>query len=682
MKRDRLSADLAGGVVLLQMAMCGLMSSAVLAQWSEGPTDAGEILSQAQRVHETGGAPLDTIEGSLDADDADLYRIHICEPMAFSATTVGGSTVDTRLYLFALSGVGRAMSDDSMGTQQSTLGSAFIMELAPGDYYLAVSVKGRDPLDLAGDALWNDEPAGVERAPDGPGASNGVWSWGGGGAGGSYTITLSGAHLDACSVSDARAFGIDHEAMGSAALRAIPASDDPTGVHLIVDGIGSSGLDGVRMHLGESDGSLPGYFADPLLMEEGATVHESQFGVVNGVPDSLVCSFSGALIGGRIVGGANFDQIFAQRYRVDAFLDGVLVLSDDDVEDNGVSYAATARCKKRTSPDDCSYPANKARFANVVSFDDPTPVSLDGAPDVLADALCFCPADESEPVEFGPISEQVLLVTGIPFLEISDGGISAIGIPNVTGLGNTGLNAKGGVLAMIDIGSSGCDGVEIDLGSVSSFALDLTVDGTDPAPTNSFLHARTLGSFQGTPDSSLGEIHFAKGAAGDVAITVDFSALGSPTHRVQVFDNGVLLADFPGHTGPVGSASRWPNQIEKLGGQTECYAGGFVGGTIFQIDGQVFVGDELRVLAESGSSDSKSAIVLTGAGISGFTIESARLGDGCPADLDGDGDADSSDFFRYLDLFVSGSPDADLDGDGDRDADDFFQYLDFFAQGC
>lgn len=56
---------------------------------------------------------------------------------------------------------------------------------------------------------------------------------------------------------------------------------------------------------------------------------------------------------------------------------------------------------------------------------------------------------------------------------------------------------------------------------------------------------------------------------------------------------------------------------------------------------------------------------------------------GCAADLTGDGEADSDDFFAFLDAFAGGDLGVcDLDDDGDCDADDFFAYLDVFAVGC
>lgn len=55
----------------------------------------------------------------------------------------------------------------------------------------------------------------------------------------------------------------------------------------------------------------------------------------------------------------------------------------------------------------------------------------------------------------------------------------------------------------------------------------------------------------------------------------------------------------------------------------------------------------------------------------------------CPADLDGDNDADSDDFFAYLEAFAAGDTNTcDIDNDNDCDAEDFFTYLDRFAAGC
>ena len=48
-----------------------------------------------------------------------------------------------------------------------------------------------------------------------------------------------------------------------------------------------------------------------------------------------------------------------------------------------------------------------------------------------------------------------------------------------------------------------------------------------------------------------------------------------------------------------------------------------------------------------------------------------------------DGDADSDDFFFYLDTFVNGDLTVcDIDQDADCDTEDFFAYLDLFAAGC
>ena len=54
----------------------------------------------------------------------------------------------------------------------------------------------------------------------------------------------------------------------------------------------------------------------------------------------------------------------------------------------------------------------------------------------------------------------------------------------------------------------------------------------------------------------------------------------------------------------------------------------------------------------------------------------------CPADIDGDGDADVADFFAFVTAFATGDPAADLDGDGSIDVGDFFAFVAAFAVGC
>ena len=59
-----------------------------------------------------------------------------------------------------------------------------------------------------------------------------------------------------------------------------------------------------------------------------------------------------------------------------------------------------------------------------------------------------------------------------------------------------------------------------------------------------------------------------------------------------------------------------------------------------------------------------------------------QTGAACPADIDGDGDADVADFFAFILAFASGDPVADINGDGSIDVGDFFAFVAAFAVGC
>ena len=155
--------------------------------------DAGDLPGTAQPA--TGDGALARIRGQLTAGDADMYRIKLCTPNSFSATTTGGANIDTQLFLFTPTGLGIAANDDDpvTGLLQSRLSAAFTSLMQPGEALLAVSQFDNDPL-AGGQQLWLDQPTGTERAPDGPAAASAVDGWSGTtNTGGMYTITLSGA---------------------------------------------------------------------------------------------------------------------------------------------------------------------------------------------------------------------------------------------------------------------------------------------------------------------------------------------------------------------------------------------------------------------------------------------------------------------------------------------------------
>ncbi|MEZ5962983.1 MAG: hypothetical protein R3F56_03960 [Planctomycetota bacterium] len=177
-----------------------LGSTALAQTWTESG-DAGKLPGTAQVVALGSGA-LTQIDGNIDnssetggaQDDKDMYMIYITDTATFSATTTGGTTLDTQLFLFSLDGKGVSHNDDDPTTTglQSRVTGVFVP--APGCYLLAVSTYNRDPQS-GGGLIWANSPFNVERQPDGPNAGGAVDSWTSQttGSTGAYSIFLTGA---------------------------------------------------------------------------------------------------------------------------------------------------------------------------------------------------------------------------------------------------------------------------------------------------------------------------------------------------------------------------------------------------------------------------------------------------------------------------------------------------------
>lgn len=199
-------------ILVMAVGSCALAGP----EWPEGG-DAGSLPGSAQPISNGGGGVVTKIIGRLEGppgmphrgigDFQDMYRINIVDPMLFSASTSavngGSADFDSSLWLFNLDGTAilgnlEYFLDPSSSriTGQSTDGTG-AMIVTPGEYLLAISCTGSDPLGGPGfgpmfEFVLPDEVSG----PDGPGGlNNQIVGWSEGDQFGNYEIALHGVEF-------------------------------------------------------------------------------------------------------------------------------------------------------------------------------------------------------------------------------------------------------------------------------------------------------------------------------------------------------------------------------------------------------------------------------------------------------------------------------------------------------
>jgi hypothetical protein len=195
----------AGGIYRGDGIICGSLGASCARFGFTGDdstltTDVGNLPGAAALVNGY-GQRLTKIHGFLNTNDADMYKIRICDYPSFSASSVGGTSIDTILCLFDASGRGITLDDDTDATFQSLITSKFIT--ANQFAYLAVARYSYVPVDAGTQPIWSDSnPSGglfPEWAPNGPGAVNPIGGWtGSSNASGNYAVTLTGACFLGC----------------------------------------------------------------------------------------------------------------------------------------------------------------------------------------------------------------------------------------------------------------------------------------------------------------------------------------------------------------------------------------------------------------------------------------------------------------------------------------------------
>jgi hypothetical protein len=180
--------------ILPALASLALLSLAPAANAADEVGDAGDLPATAQDLT---GAAVESINGTFsEGTDIDMYRVCLDGGGSFSASTVGGTAVDTQLFLFDSSGRGVYSNDDeSEGVVQSLLPSGHALTpSAQGEYLLAVGVYNLDPQSSDGEE-GSIFPALAEVVgPTGPGGADPVIGWAGRPEQpGAYTLTITGA---------------------------------------------------------------------------------------------------------------------------------------------------------------------------------------------------------------------------------------------------------------------------------------------------------------------------------------------------------------------------------------------------------------------------------------------------------------------------------------------------------
>jgi hypothetical protein len=155
-------------------------------EFANGGGDAGDLPESSQS---TGSDPIAAIRGQLDTNDVDMFAIQIDNPAAFSATTIGGATFDTQLWLFDSNGKGVVANDDSGGLQSRIDNTAGCIT-QPGVYYLAISRYARNAAGCEGGGIWAGR---TNNCPNGAEPNSRVAGWfNSTAAAGEYRIFLTG----------------------------------------------------------------------------------------------------------------------------------------------------------------------------------------------------------------------------------------------------------------------------------------------------------------------------------------------------------------------------------------------------------------------------------------------------------------------------------------------------------
>jgi len=482
--------------------------------------------------------------------------------------------------------------------------------------------------------------------------------------------------------------GLTHDPLGPARLR-VDASN-----HLIVSNIGSSGLDGVRVELGESEfweAALARFDrAAPLgaslsVKATAATVAgpvvAAAVGLVKNAADvgvSVAFPFLGSPVlrvavlddAGRIVASGNITAGPVAAFVETADYDIVLPFQSPLTPSPGIGIA--------------------------IQFPTPTDITITGEPTASGTTLIVSASGSEAP---GPLVSASLTGTNVGTATINGERLGVFGLAH-RALGQATLRAAGVcpscTLTLGNIGSSGDDGVSVDIEPSDGFDIRWRPIDPTPLPIGASVRNSVSGSVGGAQTETIGAVR-TENIGASLEVSADFSQIGSLSTTVEVYDGGVLVGAVVGVTSPIVAtldARDWPTGFAARAN----FPGPAAFGLALRFDaapvainligGGTFVGDELRLQPEnpSGPTDFLSTNNDQHSDIPLLIVDAEDPDPPCPGDINDDNAVDLSDLATLLANFGTAAgaslEDGDLDQDGDVDLADLAGMLAEFGNLC
>lgn len=392
-------------------------------------------------------------------------------------------------------------------------------------------------------------------------------------------------------------FGLPHEGVGDADVVLNPNGS------LLINNIGASGEDGVAVQLGQADGYCMGVSRLCVGQNLNTAAQLAVVGTVStGIPWSSTLNFSNTP--NPVTLSAQFPSPYDVFMDVKVWNAGAQVVSYNCPVDGLAAQVPPSACFKEL--DWLLYSSANNTYCYRLLLNSPISVQIQqGGPSATGDEIRICP-----PIITGGmrLSSFELTVRDHASLPVTGGAVQMFGQLH-TILGDAVFEPDGETLS-IDLlfGNSGDDGVSIDAGQAESFSVNWApLDPFGDVPDGASFQVGATGSVGGIPGEPLGTLQV-KDVGSEYQITADYSPVGSTSHRLEVYDDGMLVQIVTGHTGPVARVPQWPSGCGKGrviigGGSTACYFPEWPTSVpIAIVGGPTVMGDQLRVLAENPSA--------------------------------------------------------------------------------